>query len=115
MWSPVHELHREILGNRLIAVATTAKFTTTTTAAARTFLTRAGNVDGQGTTAKVLAIQAVNGFLRLFRRAHGHKSEAARAVGGAIHHQVGFSDAAKRREGVLQVIFGSVEGKVSNE
>jgi hypothetical protein len=32
--------------------------------------------------------------------------------GGPVHHQVGFNDRAVRREGVLQVVFSGVEGKI---
>ena len=46
-------------------------------------------------------------------RAHGHETKAAGAVGHAIHHQVGFGDRAVRRKGVLQVVFGGIEGKIS--
>jgi hypothetical protein len=113
---------------RLIAIATTAAaattattavITTTTTAtaatAARTFFTGLGNVDCECATAKVFAVQRVDGFLRLFRRAHGDETKTARTASGAIHHQVGFQNGAVCGERVLQVVFSGVEGKISYE
>ena len=51
----------------------------------------------------------------LLRVAHGHESEPARAAGHAVHHQVGFNDRAVRGKRVLQVVFGGVEGKISDK
>jgi hypothetical protein len=101
-----------------VTAATTAaatESTTTTTAASRTVFARTGNVNGQGTTAHVFAIQAVNSLLGFFGAAHGYKTKTARAVGGAIHHQVGLGHGAELGKGILQVILGDIEGKVSNE
>src|SRR4030095_16868654 len=86
---------------------------TATTAATRTLFTRTCNVDGEGAAVHVLAVHGRDGFLRLFGRAHGHEAKAARAAGHSLHHQVGFDHRAVRREGVLQVVFSGVEGKVS--
>ena len=99
------------------AVFTTGASPTTATAAAtattRTFFTRAGDVDREGATVHFLAVQGFNGSLRLIGRTHRDEAETARTTAQAIHHQVGFHDRAVRREGVVQVILCSVEGKVS--
>src|ERR1051325_7179981 len=95
--------------------ATAAEFATTAAAAARTFFTRARDVDSERAAVELLAVHGIDGLLRFLRRAHGHESEAARAAAHAIHHQVGFHDCAVRGERVLQVVFGGVEGKISNK
>src|SRR5690349_19318116 len=96
------------------ATATAAKFAPgTATAAARTFLTRTGNVDRQRASIELLAVHGVDGLLGFLGRGHGHKSKAARAAAHAIHHQIGFHDRAVRRKCVLEVVFSGVEGKVS--
>jgi len=41
--------------------------------------------------------------------------EAARAIGHAIHHQVRFGDRAMRGGGVVQVVLGGVEGRISDK
>src|SRR5674476_766749 len=38
----------------------------------------------------VLAVHAFDGLLGFFGGTHGHETKATRAVGHAIHHQVGF-------------------------
>src|ERR1700690_983209 len=97
------------------AAAAAAKVTTrtaTAAAATRTLFARAGNVDRQGAAIQLRAVQRGNGLLRLFRRAHGDEAEASGTAADAVHHQVGFRDRAVRREGVLQVVFRGVEGKI---
>ena len=54
-------------------------------------------------------------LLRLVGGAHGDEAKPTRAAGHAIHHQVRFGDRAKRRKGVLQVVFSGVEGKISHK
>src|SRR5690349_12562076 len=105
----------------LVAIATAAATAaaaavfapaTAAAAAASTFLTRAGDVDGQGPTIQLGAVHGRDGLLGFFRRAHGNESETARPAAHAVHHQVGFNDGAVRREGVLQIVFGGIEGEV---
>ena len=43
--------------------------------------------------------------LRLFRRAHGHESEATWAAALAIRDQAGFEDAAVGGKHVLKIVF----------
>jgi hypothetical protein len=103
---------------RLIAIISAAAvFATTTavTAAATALFTRLGNVYGQGPTIKVSAVQSRNRLLCFLCGAHGYESKAASATGHAIHHEAGFDYSAVRGKCVLKVIFGGVEGKVSDK
>ena len=111
-------------GRGLISVATAAartaaaaaKFTTrTATAAACAFFARARDVYRESAPIQLLAVHGFDGLLGFFGRTHGDEGEAARAAAHSIHHQVGFNDRAVRREGVLQIVFSGVEGKVSYE
>jgi len=99
-----------------ITAATTATAaataTTAATTAGRTLFTRTGDIDSQGTTVDFFAVEAFDGFLRIFRGGHGNEAEAAGATGHTIHHQVCFDDRAESREGILQVVFSHVEGKI---
>src|SRR6266446_8002867 len=97
----------------LVAITTAAAVFTA--AAAGAFLARLGDVDRQSAAIHLFAIEGCDGLLRLFGGAHGHEAEPAGTLGRAIHHQVGFSDRAMRGERVLQVVFGGIEGKVSNK
>jgi hypothetical protein len=103
--------------NRLIATtsAAAAIFAVATAAAWGAFFTRLGNIDGEGASAHILAVQGISRLLRLLVRAHGHESKAAGTIGHAIHYQGGFADRAVRGEGVSQVIFSGVEGKIPDE
>ena len=94
------------------ASAAAAEFTAST-ATSRAFFAGPGDVDGDGASIQLRAVHGGNGLLRFRFRAHGHKRKTARAVGHAIHHQVGFSNRAIRGECVLQVVFSGVEGKIS--
>src|SRR5262245_41068722 len=95
------------------ATVRTPSAATTTTAATRTFITRAGDIDGQCAAIPFLTVQRINGFLRLLRRAHRDEGKAAGPSAHFVEHQVGFRDRAERGERVLQVIFCGIEGKVS--
>src|SRR4029079_1492734 len=97
------------------ATAATVVATSATTAAAGTFFAGPGDIHREGATIQFLAVQAVDGLLGFLGGTHGNETKAAGAIGRAIHHQVGFSDRAKRGERVLQVVFCRVEGKVSNK
>src|SRR6266568_8897387 len=103
----------------LVAITATAtsaaKFATATAASARTLFARASDVDGEGAAVQLRAIQGVDGLLRLFRRAHRDEAEPTRFTRYAVHQQVGLDDRAVGREGVLEIVFGGVEGKVSNK
>jgi hypothetical protein len=93
------------------APATTAA----TTAAARAFFARSGNVYRQIPTVHYRAVHSGHGLLRLGVIAHRDEGKPTRTACGAIHHQVGFEHSAVRRESVLEIIFGGIEGKVSHK
>lgn len=117
---PVHPnpaVLRKRISVALAATAAAAVFTTSaaTAAATRAVFARTGDIDGEGAAADVLAVQGINGLLRLLGRAHGHEAKAAGAAGHAVHHQVGLDHRAVRRKGVLEVIFGGVEREVSDK
>jgi len=73
----------------------------------------AGDVDGEGASTELRAIERRDGLLGFFRRAHGDEAEPARAPADTVHHQVCFRDGAMRRKSVLQVIFSCFVGKIS--
>ena len=101
---------------RLVSLATAAKFPARTTGTtAGTFFPWPGDVDREITSVQGRAVQGVDRLLRLFRRAHGDEAKPARLTAHAVHHQVGFDDCSVGRKCVLQVVFGGVEGKISNK
>src|SRR6266404_6300532 len=106
-------------GRFLVAIAPATVPATVLTAAAatagRTLFARPGDVDGEGASVNGFAIHRLDGLLRLLGRAHGDETEPARTAGGPVGHQVGFGDRAVGGEGILQVVFGGVEGNVSDE
>ena len=81
----------------------------------RTFFPRPGDIHGEGASIEGFAIHGLNGLLRLLGCAHGDKTEAARAASAPVHHQVCFRNRAVRGKRVLQVVFGGIEGKISNK
>ena len=93
------------------AAAIPAAATTTTGA----FFARAGNIHREVSSVEAGAIQGIHGFLGFFLCAHGDESESARPAAVAIGHKVGFEDRAMRGESVLQIVFGGVEGEVSDK
>src|SRR5208282_3665274 len=87
----------------------------TAAAAGRTLFAGLGGIDGEGAAVNGLAVEGGGGFLGLLGGAHGDEGEPAGTAGGPVHHQVGFQDGAMGGEGVLQVVFCGVEGKVSDK
>jgi hypothetical protein len=102
-----------VLATSTAAAAAAAKFTPSTATAAGTFFAGTCDIDSDGATAQLRAVHGGNGFLRFFFGAHGDETKATRALGGSIHHEIGFSDCTVRGERVVQVVFGGVEGKIS--
>jgi hypothetical protein len=101
------------------AIAALTPSTSATTAAAtastRPLFASAGDVYSQVAPVHICAIQGADGFLGLFLGAHRNKGEPARPAGGAIHHQVRFENGAVRGESVLEIVFGGVEGEISDK
>ncbi len=85
------------------------------TAATRTLFARPGDIHGEGAPIQGMAIHRLNGLLRLLCCAHGDEAESARTARRTIHHQVCLRDRAVRGERVLQVVFGGIEGNISNK
>jgi hypothetical protein len=107
-----------------VATLTTATTTTATTAAAaipaaatttRAFFTSAGEINSEVTAVQISPVHGTDGFLGFFLGAHGNESESARPAAGAIGHEVGLEDGAVGGEGVLQIVFSSVEGEISDK
>jgi hypothetical protein len=98
-----------------IASAAATELTTTTAVATGALFARAGDVDGERATIQLLSVQTIDRLLGFLGRTHGHETKPARAIGGAIHHQIRFGDRAERGERVLQIVFGGVEGKISDK
>src|ERR1035437_593856 len=123
---PVHPGPERNRSVRLVTVATataTAAAATTvppapaaaTATATGALFARPGDVNGQGATAQLFAVQGVDGLLRLLGRAHGDEGKPARTAGCPVHHEVSFDDRAVGRKGGLQIVFSDVEGKVPNK
>jgi hypothetical protein len=115
------EFHHAFVGKPLqllesvrISTTATTKIATTATAT-RTLLARSREIYRDGATGQCLAIQRINGFLRVRRRAQGNEPKSTGTSRFAVHHQVGFDNRAVRRKSVLQVVLREVEGKVSHK
>jgi hypothetical protein len=90
--------------------------TPTTTAAAatgRTLLARSRDVYGDIPSIQRFAVQRGNSALRFLSGAHGDKAEAARTPAHAIDHEISFDNRTVGGKGVVQIVFGGVEGKIS--
>jgi len=96
-----------------IAAAATATVSATTTL--RAFFPRASDVDVDGATVEVLAIEPIDRGLRLFIRAHGHKRESARAARRFVGHEEGIGNGAELGKSVHEDAFGGLERKVPDE
>lgn len=107
-----------LLKLNLVPVApSTAKLTGASlrTAAAAALFTRAGEVHGEIPAIQRCAIEGADRSLSLFRSAHGDETEPSRATAHTVGHQVGFQNGAMGGKGVLEIVFGGVEGKVSDK
>src|SRR5207247_7847001 len=103
---------------RLVAIASAAVFATTpavTAAAATTLFARLGDVDRQGTSIELFAIERADGRLGFFGRAHGDEAEATGPAAGAIHNQIGFANCAVSGKRVMKFVLGCVVGKIYKE
>src|SRR5262249_14922159 len=116
---PANRSLEHIQTKELIAVASATATTTVrtppTTATARAFFARLGEVHRECASVNGLPVHPLDRLLRLIGSAHSDETEPPRATGCAVHHQVGFSDRAERGERILQVVFGRVKGKISDE
>jgi hypothetical protein len=95
------------------AVAAATKATAAaTTAAARAALL--GDVNAEGTTFKVLAIEVVERLLRAFRRGHLDEAETARAARHPVEHQSNLANFTAGSKTLRNQIFGGVKREVTN-
>src|ERR1700728_3693564 len=84
--------------------AAAAKFASST-AAAGTLFAGACDIDCNRASIQLRAIHGGDGLLRFLFRAHRHKTEAARAIGVAINHEIGLCDCAVCCKCVIKRIF----------
>jgi hypothetical protein len=120
-WMPRPQRNRN-LGLVAVATATTVASATvsaasaaTTAATARALFARPGEINGQGTSIQLFAIQSINGLLRFFGRTHGHKGKPPGPTCSPVHHQVGLHDGAVRGKCVLKIVFCRVKGEIPHE
>jgi len=105
----------ESIATARAAAAELTTFAATAAATRSALFARSGEVDSQSASIDGFAIHTFDGFGSLFRCAHGDEAKTAWAAGRSIHHQVSLSHGAKLGKCVLQVVFGSFEGKISNK
>src|SRR5204862_507307 len=82
-------------------------------AGAGTLIARAGFIDGERAPVKILAVQGLDCSVRCFLGFHGDKGEAARAPAEFVGDDINLDHVAVGGEHVLELVFGSVEGKIS--
>ena len=98
------------------ATATLAAMTASSTASpAGALFAWPGLIHRQGAAFQVFARHALNGRLRAFRCGHGDESKPARAASGTVGHEIDFTHRAEGDEGVLQIVFRHLEGKIPHE
>jgi hypothetical protein len=101
-----------------IAAITTAAATATAVAAAtaaRTFFARARFIHRQGSAIETFAIERLNCGICILFIFHGDKGETAGAAAEFVHNQIHFQNVAMGGEHILKLVFGGVEGKISNK
>src|SRR5258706_10475293 len=84
-------------------------------AATPALFARLGDIDRKIAAINGRAVQGIYRLLGFLGCAHCHEPEPARTSAHAVHHQVGFDDRSMGGKRVLEVIFGGVEGKVSDK
>src|SRR5687768_1246054 len=80
----------------------------------RPFFPRPGQVHRQCRPAEVGPVHGLDGFLGFFLRGHRYEGKAARLASHTVRHEICLDHCPVRREGVLEVVFGDVEGNVSD-
>jgi hypothetical protein len=70
-------------------------------------------VHGQGASLHLFAVKGVNGGRGRGGVIHRNESEAAGASRDAIHDERHFTDGAMLFEKILEIVLGSIEGKIS--
>lgn len=98
----------------VVALRAIAAAETTTTTAARAIFTRTSLVDGEGATVTHLAVEGFDGGLAFCCGTHRDEAKATGAIGHTIHDEHRFLHFAVRCEEVFELVFGSIEGKISD-
>lgn len=105
------------MGVRAAIIATPSATATTTAAAATTtraaIFTRAGFIDGEVAASEGLAVGGFDRGGAFSGAAHGNKGKTAGAACGVIGHESYVGDRAVLGKEVFEVVFGSIEGKIS--
>jgi hypothetical protein len=96
------------------AAATTAAAAAEAATAATALRTFLSLVDAQRATVEVGAVHGRDGSLRLLLGSHGDETEAARATGLAIGHDVRVSDLAGAGESLAQDVRGGVKREIAD-
>lgn len=74
-----------------------------------------GEVDVQRSAVQILAVELIDGGLRLFLAAELHEREPSGASGGAIGRHVHIDDLASRSEMLAQALFGRPIVEIADE
>src|SRR5689334_18417987 len=100
--------------------ATTARATSAVTTAARStatvagpVLTRSCLVHGHFAPVPIGAVKSANSRLSAFFGFHGYKSEPARLATDFVHDNGNIGDWSMFGEGVPEIVFGDVKGKIT--
>jgi len=96
------------------AATTAATAEAATAAAAAALGTFLSLVDAKGATVEVRAVHRRDGSLCLLLVGHRDETEAARATGFAISHDVCVSDLARAGEGLAQDVRGGVKREIAD-
>ncbi len=91
------------------ATTTTAE---TTTAARRTLLARTRDVHGQRTIFQLVAVEFLNGLLRLVGAAHRDECKTAGAAGELVEDDFDDADSADLAEQGFKILRGAGEGEI---
>jgi hypothetical protein len=99
------------------ATASAAAITTTTAAATRARTIFAGTrfIYGQRATVNIFAVQGLDRCIGTFFGVHGDEREAPGASAEFVHDHIDFGHGTVSGEEILELVFGCVEGKISDK
>jgi len=86
-----------------------------TVVAGRTFLARAGDIDGDFAALKILVVKLLDGFLSFLSAGKFDERKAAGTAAHLVEHEVDGSDGPGLGEVILQIVFARLEGQVPYE
>jgi len=70
-------------------------------------------VDGESASLHFLAVEGGDGRVGFRRVGHGDERKAARAAGGAVHHQGNVGDFAVFFEKILEIVFSGLKREIT--